>query len=245
MADTQVKTDLAALATTAAEFTVRVLNQAIASRGQANWLLAGGTAPMGAYRLLASTYASQVDWSKVVVAIGDERCVPLDHADANWQLIDKALLQVVALPKEHQLRPKSDVSAEAAAEDYESQLCTLIVQGSKVPHFDTVWLGMGEDGHTLSLFPGHAALQNTEPLVIAVHNSPKPPPDRISLTLAALTDTAQCLVLASGSGKAEIIGQIFNNEASLPVKQAADTITDAGGQVTWLFDEAAASQLAS
>jgi 6-phosphogluconolactonase len=197
---------------------------------------------MGAYRLLASAYRTQVDWSKVYVAIGDERCVPLDSPDASWPLIDQALLQVVALPQDQQLRPKSDLSAEAAALDYEQQL-EMIAEGANAPHFDMVWLGMGEDGHTLSLFPGHPALKYSEPLVVPVHNSPKPPPDRISLTLRALENTTHCLVMAMGSGKSAIIGQIFNDGANLPVKQAADTIERASGRVTWLLDQAAASQL--
>lgn len=243
MADVRIKTDLPELAAAAAELTVEVLRRAIARRGRANWLLAGGTAPMGAYHLLASAYRTQVDWSNVYVAIGDERCVPLDSPDASWPLIEQALLQTLPIPKDQQLQPKSDLSAEVAALDYEQQLASLIVDDDSAPHFDMVWLGMGEDGHTLSLFPGHAALKYTEPFVVAVHNSPKPPPDRISLTLRALTNATNCLIMATGSGKAEVIGQIFNDHVALPIKQAADTLENAGGQVIWLFDEAAASKL--
>jgi 6-phosphogluconolactonase len=243
MADVRVKTDLTELAGAAAELTVEVLRRAIANRGQANWLLAGGTAPMGAYRLLANAYRTQVDWSKVYVAIGDERCVPFDSPVASWPLIDQALLQVVSVPTGQQLRPKSDLPAEAAAIDYEEQLNRLIAEDDSVPHFDMVWLGMGEDGHTLSLFPDNPGLKNTEPLVVPVHDSPKPPPDRISLTLRALKNTANCLVMSAGSGKSAVIGQIFNDGATMPIKQAVDTIEAASGQVTWLFDQAAATQL--
>jgi 6-phosphogluconolactonase len=241
MADTQIKADLEAVAQTAAELTVKTLNQAIAVHGQANWLLAGGTAPMGAYRLLASTYRDQVAWSKVVVAIGDERCVSFDSLDASWPLISQALLEVVGLPLEHQLRPKSNLGAEEAAEEYGQQLSSLIPEGSTVPHFDLVWLGMGEDGHTLSLFPEHLAFTNSEALVIPVHDSPKPPPDRISLSLGALSNSSSCLIMATGSGKAEIIAKVFAGDTSLPINQAASTIEVAGGKVTWLLDTAAAS----
>lgn len=243
MADVQVKIDIAELAAAAAGLTVQVLNEAIASRGQANWLLSGGTAPLSAYHLLASTYAAQVDWSKVFVALGDERCVPFDSPDATWPLIDQALLHVVNLPKEQQLRPKSDEPAEAAAEDYARQLKRLMSGNDTAPHFDIAWLGMGEDGHTLSLFPAHPALADTESLVVPVHDSPKPPPDRMSLTLKALTATKHCLVIAAGSGKADILGRIFNDGTALPVKQAVDIIEANNGQVTWLIDQAAASQL--
>lgn len=241
MSDTQIKADLEAVAQAAAELTVEALNRAIAVNGQANWLLSGGTAPMGAYRLLASTYHDQVDWSKVVVAIGDERCVSFDSPDASWPLISHALLEAVGLPEEHQLRPKSNLTAEETAKEYGQQLNSLIPEGDMVPHFDLVWLGMGEDGHTLSLFPGHPALNNSDLLVVAVHDSPKPPPDRISLSLSALTNVSSCLIMATGSGKSAIIAQALGGDDSLPINQAASTIEVSGGQVTWLLDKAAAS----
>ena len=243
MAKVQIESNLEAIAANAAELTAEGLNKAVASRGQANWLLAGGSAPMGAYRLLASSYADKVDWSKVIVAIGDERCVPLTSPDANWPLINQALLEAVGLPVEHQLKPKSEQSPEAAAEDYIQQLSSLMTEGDIVPSFDIVWLGMGEDGHTLSLFPGHPALHITGPLVIPVHNSPKPPSERISLTLKALSKSSNCLIMAAGDGKSEIIAKVFGGDGSLPINQAVSAIEAGGGQVTWLIDESAASRL--
>jgi 6-phosphogluconolactonase len=242
MADVHKHADRQAIAVEAAELTAGALNQAIDSRGQANWLLSGGTAPMEAYRVLARDYADKIDWSKVLVAIGDERCVPLDHPDANWPLISQALLEVVALPATHQLRPQSDMTPEKAAADY-AQALNAVASSDGIPHFDLVWLGMGEDGHTLSLFPGHPALADSDQLVVPVHNSPKPPPDRISLTLKALGNTTHCLIMASGSGKAEIISRVFSGDMSLPINQAVSAIEAAGGQVTWLLDEDAAAQL--
>lgn len=241
MSDIQVKADIAAIASAAAELTVDILNSAIERSGQASWLLSGGTAPMGSYKLLASTYRDKVDWSKVTVAIGDERCVPFDSPDASWPLIDQALLKVVGLPETNQLRPRSDQNAEAAAQDYEQQLQRLIIDDDTVPHFDLVWLGMGEDGHTLSLFPDHRAVGDTESLVVAVHNSPKPPPDRISLTLSALSSSSNCLIMAAGDGKSGVIARAFDNDMSLPITQAVSTIELAGGHVTWLVDKAARS----
>jgi 6-phosphogluconolactonase len=241
MADIQVKPDLDSIATAGAELTVRVLNHAIANNGQAHWLLAGGTAPLSAYHLLATTYRDQVDWSKVFVAIGDERCVPFDNPNASWPIIDQTLLTPVGLPQDHQLRPRSDQSSEEAAQDYAEMLNSLTVAGDIVPHFDIAWLGMGEDGHTLSLFPGR--LIPTQVLVMPVHDSPKPPPDRISLTLGALSSVSNCLIMAAGSGKSDVLARVFGGDESLPINQAIHIIEVASGQVTWLIDEAAASQL--
>lgn len=240
MAEVQISTDKHEVADKAAQLTFEILNQAVASRGQANWLLSGGTAPMQAYHLLAKGYLDRLDWNKIVVAIGDERCVPLDHPDANWPLIYEALLKVAGLPSEHQLRPASDETPERAAEAYRRVLSDLAVDKAGIPHFDIAWLGMGEDGHTLSLFPGHPAMADSDQLVVPVHDSPKPPPDRISLTLKALTSTDNCLIMALGDGKAEIIKQVFSDDKSLPIQQAVDTIEKSGGKVTWLLDEPAA-----
>jgi 6-phosphogluconolactonase len=99
---------------------------------------------------------------------------------------------------------------------------------------------MGEDGHTLSLFPSHAALQS-EALVAAVHNSPKPPPGRISLTLKALAGADNCLIMVSGVDKAKILARALKGDKKLPIVQAVAAIEAAGGQVTWLVDKAAAS----
>jgi 6-phosphogluconolactonase len=241
MSDVQIKADHAAISVAAAELTVKVLSETIARNGQVHWLLSGGTAPMEAYRLLASTYRDQIDWAKVVVALGDERCVPFDSPDATWPLINQALLNVVKVPENHQLRPKSNQRAEKAAEDYAHMLGRLVSDGDGVPHFDLVWLGMGEDGHTLSLFPGDATLTNTESLVVAVHNAPKPPPDRISLSLSALSGTDNCLILAAGKGKADVIARVFDGDETLPINRAVGTIEIGGGKVTWLLDEAAAN----
>ena len=247
MTKLQIETDLDAVAKVAAKFSAGVLTEAISANGQASWLLSGGSAPMGTYRLLARDYLIQVDWDNVIVAIGDERCVPLDHPDASWPQIEKALLDVVSLPEANRLRPHSELSAEKAALNYEQMLSGISQDSVKngAPYFDLVWLGMGEDGHTLSLFPGHPGLTNTEPFVIPVHNSPKPPPDRISLTLKALSNCSHCLVMATGIGKADILAKILGGDSSLPISQAVDAIESSGGQVTWLLDRDAASKLES
>lgn len=243
MAQLRVESDIETLAKSAAEMTVSILTQAIAQHGQAHWLLSGGTAPMEAYKLLASTYAADVDWDKVMVAIGDERCVPLDHPDANWLHISRVLLERVPLPIAQQLRPHSDLVAEEAAQQYTQSLMTFTENNGDIPHFDLIWLGMGEDGHTLSLFPNHPSIEQTDALVIAVHDSPKPPPDRMSLTLRALQNTDQCIVMASGVGKTHVIDEIFNKHESFPITQAIETVEQNGGQVTWLLDKAAAAPI--
>lgn len=232
----EVQPDAQQVAEVAASRLVASLKRAIAEHGSAVWVLAGGTAPMLAYRLLAEQYQPAVDWSKVTVLLGDERCVPTDDPDSNWVQISPVLLD--GLPV-RQLRPDYELLAEEAAEKYEAALQQLPKTAAGLPRLDVVWLGMGEDGHTLSLFPGHPGLQPTKTLVLPIHDSPKPPPDRISLTLRALQGCGDCLVMAPGAGKAPIIAEIKAGNTSLPVVQAAATVTAHGGKVTCLIDTAA------
>ena len=112
--------------------------------------------------------------------------------------------------------------------------------GIDPPRLDLVWLGVGPDGHCLSLFPGFPELEVVDRAVVGVHGAPKPPPDRISLTLAALTGANRLVVLVSGAEKADAVAKARAGDASLPITRAVATVQDAGGSVTWLLDRAAA-----
>jgi len=239
----QIFPDANTLAQTAATMLVTDLQAAIGRYGSATWVIAGGTTPMMAYRILAETSVDSVDWPKVAIILGDERCVPFDSHDSNWTQAEEALLSHLRLSSLSQ-RPATDESAEEAADKYQEVIDMLPKTEDGRPRFDHVWLGMGEDGHTLSLFPEHiSSMGQTDRLVIAVHDSPKPPSDRISLTFKALQGTSHCLILAAGSGKASAVARSQADDQQLPIAQAASTIENAGGQVTWLLDEAAASLL--
>jgi 6-phosphogluconolactonase len=236
MQATQVFETKQQLAQAAAVATVELLQSAIAQHGSATWVLAGGTTPAAAYTIIANQYLGDVDWSKVTFVIGDERIGPLDGPDNNWHVVDQLLLQHI--PQAAFLRPKSDLTAEQAADDYIDQLLTLPNTLHGQPRLDVAWLGMGDDGHTLSLFPGHADFQPTDRLVIPVHHSPKPPADRISLTLHTLHSAGTTLILASGAEKAAAIASAQQPDSTLPIAQAA-RITNA----KWFIDTDAASTL--
>lgn len=230
------------LAQAAASEAIRQLQKAIETYGSATWVIAGGSSPMAAYRILAETALEALDWSKVNIVIGDERCVPFDSPDANWTQAETVLLSKLSLSP-LSLRPETDLPAEEAADRYQQHLQQLPQVRPGLPRFDHVWLGMGEDGHTLSLFPDHpSSRQETDRLVVAVHDSPKPPPDRISLTFRVLQGTKSCLIMAAGAGKAPAIARVVAGEQDLPVARAAHVIESIGGEVNWLLDVAAAEQ---
>jgi 6-phosphogluconolactonase len=230
------------LAEAAARAAVADLEAAVEAHGTATWVLTGGGTPVAAYRRLAAhDLRAGVEWDRVRVAMGDERCVPVDDPESNWGQAAAALLDHVPVGDHRLLRPRVELGAEAAAEAYQAALAALPAAAGGAPRLEVVWLGVGEDGHCLSLFPGHPELEVTDRLVVPVHHSPKPPPDRVSLTLPGLAGTERLLVLASGAGKADAVARARAGDDRLPLTRAVAAVRAAGGKVTWLLDRAAAA----
>ena len=230
------------LAEAAARAAVAYLEAAVEAHGTATWVLTGGGTPVAAYqRLAASDLRAGVEWERIRVAMGDERCVPVTDPDSNWGQAAAALLDHVPVPASHLLRPPGELGAEAAADAYQAALSELPPAPGGTPRLEVVWLGVGEDGHCLSLFPGRPELEAGDRLVVPVHDSPKPPPDRVSLTLAALAGTERLLVLAAGTAKAEPVARARAGDDRLPITRAVAAVRAAGGSVTWLLDRAAAA----
>lgn len=227
--------DKTKLAEAAAETSIELLRHAIDERGSATWVLAGGSTPLLAYKIIATNHTDSLDWSKVTVVMGDERIGPLDGPDNNWHAID-AIIGFLPTVK---LRPHADQTAEQAAADYSQQLLGLPTVDNGLPRFDLLWLGLGPDGHTLSLFPQHSGLSPSSELVVPIHESPKPPRDRISLSLRALQGTQNALVLASGPDKKQAVMDAKTN-LSLPISLATSIIATHEGSVQWLVDKDAA-----
>ncbi len=236
MISTTVFNNPGELAQAVAQRTIEDLQDAIYTHGSAVWCLSGGSTPMAAYEIIARESLRDLDWSKVYIIIGDERSVPLDSHDSSWKQADTILLQY--LPRAHRIRPKSDLTPEDAAADYESRLNKLPTKKG-ILRIDVLWLGIGEDGHTLSLFPNHVSLDETTRTVIAIHNAPKPPADRISLSLAALAGASTCYVLAAGHGKRSITRRALEGDDALPITRVTHKIDASGGLVSWLIDAAA------
>ena len=177
---------------------------AIAEHGTFKLVLAGGSTPEKVYRLLAQADA---DWSKWYIYYGDERCLPADHADRNSLMATQAFLEKVAIPDAQIFTIPAELGPEQAAKKYQQ------IVASALP-FDMVLLGMGEDGHTASLFPGHQ--HQEEELAHAVYNSPKPPPERVSISAKALSNTQQLIFLITGANKQEAVKN-WRSGQDLPV----------------------------
>ena len=171
-----------------------------AIRGGARTLvLAGGTTPRRCYELLAGL---EVEWGRVTVLFGDERCVPASHPDSNYRMAREALLDQVAPATVHRI--PGELGPDEGAAAYARVVAELAP-------LDVVVLGVGEDGHTASLFPGDAAL-NAKGWAVGVRNSPKPPPERVTLTLQALRGAHRVIILAAGAGKAQAVAMAKRGE---------------------------------
>ncbi|MDB5176654.1 MAG: 6-phosphogluconolactonase, 6-phosphogluconolactonase [Candidatus Saccharibacteria bacterium] len=235
MSNVQIFDDKSLLAEEVATQTIAILTGAIEQQGRAVWVLAGGSTPLLAYKIIAEKYHDAIDWKNITLLIGDERIGPLDGPDNNWHAIE----QVLGVLPTNNIRPRSDHSAEYAASSYLQQLQSLPTNKGGLPRLDLVWLGVGNDGHTLSLFPGHDSILPTRQLVIPVHDSPKPPADRISLSLRALSGAKSAMIIASGADKQSAISAAQRGGYS-PIALAAGIIDTHDGKVSWLLDRDAA-----
>jgi 6-phosphogluconolactonase len=187
--------------------------------GARSLVLAGGTTPQRCYEILSGM---DVEWGRVSVLFGDERCVPPDHPDSNYRMARHALLDRVAPATVY--RMPAELGPDEGAGLYAHVVAS-------VAPLDVVVLGVGEDGHTASLFPGHPAL-NASGLVIGIRDSPKPPPKRVTLTLTALQAARRVIILATGAGKAEAVARAKRREVPSGMIAGA----------RWLIDRAAAGK---
>lgn len=226
--------DAATLYRAAAERLLALGEQAIAARGAFHLALAGGATPRGLYTLLASPeLCRRLDWTRVRLYFGDERCVAPDHPDSNYRMVRESLLDALpAAPQVHRIT--GELAPEQAAADYAAQLAAHLPDGV----FDLALLGLGPDGHIASLFPGSGALDEPQAPVAALY-VPHLDAWRISLTLPLLNRARHLLLLVSGAAKAAVVRQALRDAtAGLPVQRLRPR-----GALEWFLDAEAAARL--
>jgi 6-phosphogluconolactonase len=217
----QIFTDAEVLARHAADRVAVLCREAVAARGACHLVLAGGHTPERCYALLA---AMDLPWPALHIWFGDERCLPPGDPERNDTMADRALISRVPVPARQVHRIAAETGPEDAAMAYAAQL-------SAAPAMDVVLLGLGEDGHTASLFPGNPALDDSR-AAVPVHGAPKPPPERVSMGFSVLNAAKHRLVLVSGRGKADALARIRGGEPLPAARLAA---------CEWLVDRAAAA----
>lgn len=201
------------------EAIVKSADEAIAERGQFSIVLAGGNTPRAVYRLLREL---DLDWSKWHIYHGDERCLPINHEDRNSLMVEQVWLHYVNIPASQIHDIPAELGAIAGAKAYAQTL-------RDTSTFDMVLLGLGEDGHTASLFPGHLLDNSAD--AVPVFNSPKPPAERISLSQNRLNNTRQVIFIVTGSGKQAAVDN-WRNGITIP----ATLITPKNGVDVYCYE---------
>lgn len=184
---------------------------------------------------------TDVDWSRWTVLFCDERHVPYSDPESTYSVYKKDLFDCVNFPLDRVILMNPDLTVEEAAQDYSKKLLG-ICKGAGIPSFDLLVLGMGPDGHTCSLFPGHPGLAINDKIVIPITDSPKPPPRRITLTFPVLNAAKNVFVIATGESKAAAVkGSLepAEGQTTLPTGM----VQPSSGTLHWFLDTKAASQL--
>ena len=235
MADVHVFPNRSALADAAAEAIADLLADAIRQRGVASLVLAGGSTPEPVYRRLAKDYADSLDWSKVHVFWGDERCVPPNHADSNERMAREAFLDALPIP-DAQIHPMRCTGDPAASARSYADVLRAYFDGKAIG-FDVLLLGLGADGHTASLFPDSPTLDTPNGWVAATEAPPSSPIlHRLTLTFPALNASRHVLFLVSGADKQEALGRVLTPAEADPLPAAR---VRPMGTLAWYVDQAA------
>lgn len=245
MPNVKIYPDPSQLAQAAAEQFIRIAEQAIQARGVFSVAFSGGTTPQMLYSLLSSEpFSERIDWSRAEIFWGDERCVPPDHPDSNYLKAKTVLLDLVPVSTDHVHRIMTENAPELAAEIYEETLLQFFSslqdeEERNQAHFDLVLLGMGDDGHTASLFPGTPAVQEQTRWVAAQYID-KLAAWRVTLTPAIINRAKNILFLVSGAGKSYVLQRVLYGSYQ-PERYPSQIIRPRDGNLLWMVDEQAAT----
>ena len=229
--------NIAELSRQSAERFSRLVNQSVQVSGRFTVALSGGSTPKHLYSLLASSgYKERIPWDHVHLFWGDERCVPPDHPESNFGMVQEALLSKIKIPAENIHRMAGEREPQAAAAEYERHLQEFFrLESGALSRFDLILLGIGEDGHTASLFPGSDALNETRRLVVAPFIE-KLNSYRLTLTLPVLNNGAEAWFLVTGASKADAVKKVLSGSSDLP----AAKVQPINGKLTWFITQDAA-----
>ncbi len=239
----RISEDAERLAEEAARHWTRRALEAIEARGVFHACLSGGSTPRRLYQYLADgELAKSLDWSRVHLWFGDERCVPPDHPDSNYGMVREALIDHIPIPENQVHRIHGELSPEDAASRYARELVhRLPDRGDGLGRFDLLMLGMGADGHTASLFPGTPALEERDRPAVAVYVQ-KLDSWRVTITYPLIERAREIMLLVAGATKAEVIARVITaapEAADYPVAR----VRAPAGELVWWLDRAAASRL--
>jgi 6-phosphogluconolactonase len=239
--DIRIFKDLEKLSRHTADLFIDQAQHAINDRDRFLVSLNGGSTPNRFFQLLGSDYKDQAEWGKIHIFWGDERCVPYDDPGSCYGQARDAFLNHVAIPASNIHPVNTHLQPAEAAKDYAGVLHQFAAPPLDVPQIDLVFLGMGEDGHTASLFPG-SPVQAAEIAIPVTANYQDRPANRVSLTQLVFNRARTVVFMATGEKKAETLAEVLSDRYN-PERLPAQRINPHDGQLLWLVDEAAAGAL--
>jgi len=237
----KVFSDINELSQYAANLFVETTNRSIAERGRFLVALSGGNTPMRLYELLGNSFHDKVDWSRTHFFWGDERCVPVDDAGNSYGQTKKVLFDKINIPDENIHRVLSELEPDSASREYARTLTAFAEPPLAWPRFDLTLLGMGDDGHTASLFP-NSPVEVDSPTLAVTANYQGRPANRVTLTQKVLNSSRNVLFLVTGKAKAVTLSRVLSDKY-IPAELPAQRIAPVDGNLIWLVDEEAGSLL--
>jgi 6-phosphogluconolactonase len=244
VAEVRIFDDSEEFAQAASDFVIWAGEQATNQGGLFRLALAGGSTPKPLYALLAKpARARKLDWRRVVIFFSDERCVPSDHPESNFRMVQDTLLAPLGLPAEQVHRIAGEQAPEQAAREYEEAIRKAFGLAPPAwPRFDLILLGLGQDGHTASLFPGAPALAEHRRLVVPAL-APQGVRQRVTFTVPLINHARTVVFLVSGAHKAPAVQIVLENREADPTQFPAKLIQPEQGRLIWFLDRAAAALL--
>jgi 6-phosphogluconolactonase len=236
--------DAPALYAHAAEEIAYFAGEAVCTHGEFALCLAGGSTPAATYEMLGSKFHFSIDWKEVQFFWGDERCVPPDDPASNYAMTQRTLLSKLALKPAQVHRMRGEQAPEQAARGYEDELRSHFgLTDGAFPRFDVILLGLGENSHTASLFPGSAAIHERERLALAVEVDDPTQRHRVTLTPPVINSASRVIFLVAGEAKAQAVWNILKGPRAID-EFPAQVVAPEHGEVVWLLDKAAARMIA-
>ena len=241
--EVRIFNDLEGLSRAAANLFIEQAEQSISERNRFLVALNGGSTPTRLFQLLATDEHEKADWSKVHIFWGDERCVPPDDAGSSYGQARDTLLSHILIPDSNIHRIRGELGPVEASKEYSLILREFSSPPFQYPRFDLVYLGMGEDGHTASLFPG-SSLDVAEPTMPVTAHYQDRPAHRVTLTPIVFNAAHMIVFMATGEKKAKPLAEVLSDTHTRnPAQYPAQRIDPKEGRLIWLVDEAAASRL--
>jgi 6-phosphogluconolactonase len=216
----------------AANFILDLARKALAERNEFRIALSGGNTPRPVYAKLARI-GRELPWEKILITFGDERCVPPDNEQSNYRMAREALFIPANVPEQSIMRMRGEIDPSVAAQEYQDGVDLLATQrGEQIYRHDLILLGLGDDGHTASLFPGTAALKDTTRRVVA-NFVPKLNASRLTFTFPLINQARQICFLINAAKHAELIESVIKGDPQYP----ASRVNPTAGQLTWVLGE--------